>query len=175
MSDQQMAAFLATVEHKAYRMALFAVKNRDDALDIVQDAMLQLVQRYSEKKSDEWPPLFYRILENRITDTHRQKRWSKLFMPWRDSDDEGMPTDAIADVRQLSQPERLQQNRAMQRLQTALQNLPLRQQQVYLLRHWEGLDVKQTATAMACSEGSVKTHLSRALSTLKAQLAQDWP
>lgn len=172
-----MASFLASVEHKAYRMALYALKQRDDALDAVQDAMLQLVQNYGGRPESEWPPLFHRILQNRIQDGHRRKRWTRLLTPWRhESDDSGMPaTDALTDHSQLPQSERLQQERAMARLQKALQGLPLRQQQAYLLRHWEGLDVKETAQAMACSEGSVKTHLSRALTVLKKELAEDWP
>jgi RNA polymerase sigma-70 factor, ECF subfamily len=175
MSDQQMAKFLASVEQRAYRMALFAVHNRDDALDIVQDAMLQLVQRYGARTEQEWAPLFYRIVQNRITDTHRKKRWAKLMLTWREEADEHPTHAEIADTQQVTQADHLQQSRAMQRLQSALQNLPHRQQQAYLLRHWEGLDVKQTALAMRCSEGSVKTHLSRALSALRNELAEEWP
>lgn len=175
MSDPQMARFLASVEHRAFRMAMVAVRHRDDALDIVQDAMLQLVQRYSGHPAEQWPPLFQRILQNRITDCHRSKRWSRLLMPWREESENEGPAFEIVDSRQLPQAEQLQQTRAMQRLQDALQSLPLRQQQAYLLRHWEGLDVKQTADAMHCSQGSVKTHLSRALVALKRALAQDWP
>ena len=172
-----MASFLASVEHRAYRMALYALKQRDDALDAVQDAMLQLVQNYSGHSEAEWPPLFHRILHNRIQDGHRRRRWTRLLTPWRDhADDDGIDlTLDIADSRQQPQAERLHQERAMTRLQKALHDLPLRQQQAYLLRHWEGLDVKATAQAMRCSEGSVKTHLSRALATLKKELAEDWP
>lgn len=175
MSDREMAAFLATVEQKAFRMAMFAVRNRDDALDIVQEAMLQLVQRYRHNPATEWPPLFHRILQNRIMDCHRGKRWSRLLMPWRNEAEDDFTGFDIADPLQLSQADQLQQTRAMSRLQTALQQLPLRQQQAFLLRHWEGLDVKQTADAMGCSQGSVKTHLSRALVALKTALAEDWP
>ena len=161
-----MASFLASVEQKAYRMALFAVKHRDDALDIVQDAMLQLVQRYGGRPATEWPPLFHRTLQNRSMDAHRSKRWSRMLTPWREEPEAGDGPIDLADPRQLPQAERLQQDRAMARL---------RQQQAYLLRHWEGLDVKETAQAMRCSEGSVKTHLSRALAALKRELAEDWP
>ncbi len=170
-----MATFLASVEQRAYRMALFAVRNRDDAMDVVQDAMLQLVQRYGARSEQEWAPLFYRIVQNKITDAHRKKRWARVMMPWRDDTDEHSTHAEIADQQQPSQAEQLQQSRAMQRLQAGLHKLPHRQQQAYLLRHWEGLDVKQTAQAMSCSEGSVKTHLSRALSALKIELAEDWP
>lgn len=96
-------------------------------------------------------------------------------MPWREDPDDGDAVTALADSSQLPQAERLQQDRAMARLQAALQDLPVRQQQAYLLRHWEGLDVKQTADAMHCAEGSVKTHLSRALAHLKKELTEDWP
>ena len=171
-----MASFLASVEHRAYRMALYAVKHRDDALDIVQDAMLQLVQNYSGQPAEQWPPLFHRILQNRITDRHRRQQFSRLFMPWQQERADGSSQQIeLADEHQPDQPERLQQDRAMARLQQALHGLPLRQQQAWLLRHWEGLDVKQTARAMGCTEGSVKTHLSRALAHLKQQLAEDWP
>jgi RNA polymerase sigma-70 factor (ECF subfamily) len=175
MSDPKMASFLAAVEQKAYRMALFSVKHRDDALDIVQDAMLQMVQRYGGHPDTEWPALFHRILQNRIMDSHRSKRWSRMLMPWRDESDESGASFEIADYRQIPQAERLQQSRAMQRLHNAFLSLPHRQQQAYLLRHWEGLDVKQTAYAMRCSEGSVKTHLFRALAHLKKELSEDWP
>lgn len=172
-----MASFLASVEHKAYRMAMFALKQREEALDAVQDAMLQLVQNYSGHSATEWPPLFHRILQNRIQDAHRRKKWSRLLIPWRDQPDDAAQevTYDVADKQQLPQADRLQQDRAMKRLHTALQNLPLRQQQAYLLRHWEGLDSKETALAMNCSEGSVKTHLSRALAVLRRELAEDWP
>lgn len=175
MTDNAMAQFLASVEQKAFRMAMFAVRNRDDALDIVQDAMFKLVQRYSSHDAAEWPPLFFRILHHRITDQHRRNTWASWLYPKRNAteDDNGIPD--IADPGQLPQDELLHQGRAMSRLQKALQELPLRQQQAYLLRHWQGLDVKSTAIAMSCSEGSVKTHLSRALAALKNELAEDWP
>jgi RNA polymerase sigma-70 factor (ECF subfamily) len=175
MSDLEMASFLASVEQKAFGMAMFALKNREQALDTVQDAMLQLVQRYRQRPAEEWPPLFHRILQNAITDQHRKRRWSQLIRPWRDEADEQWGQNAVPDTQQVPQAEHLHQARAFKRLQQALQQLPLRQQQAYLLRHWEGLDVKATALAMQCSEGSVKTHLSRALAALKIELAEDWP
>jgi RNA polymerase sigma-70 factor, ECF subfamily len=175
MSDLEMASFLASVEQKAFAMAMLALKNREQALDTVQEAMLQLVQRYRQRPAEEWPPLFHRILQNAITDQHRRRRWSQLIRPWRDEADEQWCTNTVADPQHVPQAERLQQTRALNRLQQALQNLPRRQQQAYLLRHWQGLDVKATAQAMQCSEGSVKTHLSRALTALKIELAQDWP
>jgi len=175
MTDNAMAQFLASVEQKAFRMAMLAVRNRDDAMDIVQDAMLKLVQRYSSHDVTEWPPLFFRILQHRITDQHRRNTWTRWLYPKRHEQDDDNGIEDVADPGQLSQAEQLDQNRAMLRLQKALHGLPLRQQQAYLLRHWQGLDVNATATAMSCSEGSVKTHLSRALAALKNELSEDWP
>ncbi len=172
MNDVRMSAFLAGVEQRAYRMALVAVRHRDDALDIVQESMLQLVRRYSERPEAEWAPLFFRILQRCITDRHRRQRWARLFgaAPPDDEDWLASLVDASADP-----AEALQRQRALERLLQALSALPLRQQQVFLLRHWQGLDVRDTALAMGCGEGSVKTHLSRALAALREQLKEEWP
>jgi RNA polymerase sigma-70 factor (ECF subfamily) len=169
--------FLATVEKRAFRIARIAVRNDDDALDIVQDAMLQLARRYGQRPRDEWRPLFYRILQNRIRDCQRRRLVrSKLFawLPARAGEDEAAdPQDAAADVAPLP-VERLMADEALRTLETALAALPGRQQQAFLLRNFEGMDVAATAAAMGCSEGSVKTHYSRAVHTLRAQLGEAW-
>jgi RNA polymerase sigma-70 factor, ECF subfamily len=168
--------FLAGIERRAFRMAEFATHNRDDALDLVQDAMLQFVRRYRERPAAERAPLFYRVLENRILDWYRTRRsrgrwWVRLFQDDADEDPlEMFPADASAGPLHA-----LQRERSMSRLESTLQALPLRQQQVFLLRVWEGLDVADTARAMGVGEGSVKTHLSRALTRLRAELGEEWP
>ncbi|HET8710019.1 MAG TPA: RNA polymerase sigma factor [Spongiibacteraceae bacterium] len=170
-------AFLAASERRAYRMALLATKRSADALDIVQDAMLQLVQHYRQRTPQEWPPLFQRILQNRIMDWHRQQaRQSRWF--WQkgainlNGDDDEDPIAIIEDPRENNPQELLQRASDVETVLRVVERLPLRQQQAFLLRAWEGLDVAETAAAMQCSEGSVKTHLFRALQTLRAALAE---
>lgn len=171
-------AFLAGVERRALRMAEFATRDRDEALDLVQDAMLRFVRRYHDRPAPERAPLFYRVLENRILDWHRQRQrqgrwWQRIY---HDSD-----ADEEDPISQLPAPESagplsvLERERSMSRLEAALQALPLRQQQVFLLRVWEGLDVASTARALALSQGSIKTHLSRALARLRTELDEEWP
>ena len=168
-------AFLAASERRAYRMALLATKRSADALDIVQDAMLQLVQNYRQRTPQEWPLLFQRILQNRILDWHRQQTrqrrwfWSAPVV----EEDEEDPIAQIVDSRENNPAELLQRAGDIETVSKAVEQLPLRQQQAFLLRVWEGLDVAQTAEAMACSEGSVKTHLFRALQTLRAALESE--
>jgi RNA polymerase sigma-70 factor (ECF subfamily) len=168
-------AFLAGVERRALRMAEFATRDREEALDIVQDSMLRFVGRYRDRASSEWAPLFYRVLENRIFDWHRRRRvrwWLQLF---GGEDDEADPA-AAQPANAASDPlHALQRGNSMDRLQRAVQSLPLRQQQVFLLRVWEGLDVVATARAVGVSKGSVKTHLSRALARLRHELGEEWP
>jgi RNA polymerase sigma-70 factor, ECF subfamily len=169
-----MHVFLAEIEHRAFRMAQLATGNRDDALDIVQDAMMKLVQKYSAHDKASWKPLFYSILESRILDWHRRQQVRNRFRSWLhwDAEDEDAE-DALAQhpAEIGSIPDfQLQDAQFMQNLELALQDLPLRQQQVFLLRIWEGLDISQTATAMQCSESSVKTHYARALKKLREQL-----
>jgi len=148
--------------------------HEDDALDAVQDAMLQLARAYADRPSQEWKPLFYRILENRIRDMQRRRTVRGrviAWLPFRGDEDEEEP-DPIA---QAPSPEpqpvrRLELDEAVGALEKALGGLPRRQQQAFLLRALEGLDVAATAAAMGCSEGSVKTHYFRAVQALRAQL-----
>jgi RNA polymerase sigma-70 factor (ECF subfamily) len=177
---RELDRFLADIERKAFRIAQVALRNEDDALDAVQDAMLQLVRAYSARPPEEWKPLFYRILENRIRDLQRRRTVRGRVMswlPWQGADDEeGEAADPIAAARSLEpQPlARLEIDEAMGALEAALGRLPPRQRQAFLLRNFEGLDVAQTAAAMGCTDGSVKTHYFRALQQLRAELGEFW-
>ena len=172
--ERTLEQFLKSVERRALRMAEFATGNRDEALDLVQDAMFGFVRHYAAKPAGEWTPLFYRVLDSRLNDWHRRRqvrsRWMTVFTRAPQDDDE---TDEIAQAPDLSDPGpllRLVGGEATRDLDAALGRLPLRQRQAFLLRVWEGLDVAATANAMRCSEGSVKTHLSRALTALRRAL-----
>ena len=174
--SRALSQFLAGVEVRAFKIAQAALRHEDDALDAVQDAMLQLARAYSNRPAEEWKPLFYRILENRIRDMQRRRTVRNRVMSWlpfRAESDEDEP-DPIAEAAS-EEPlpmRRLEIAEAMAALEKALETLPRRQQQAFLLRTMEGLDVAQTAQAMGCSEGSVKTHYFRALQTLRAQLGE---
>ena len=170
-----MHVFLAEIQGRAFRMAQLATGNREDALDIVQDAMTKLVQKYSNHDRASWKPLFYRILESRILDWHRRQQVRNRFRSWLHWDDDEETEDALeqqpAEANCIPDIQ-LQDAQFLQSLENALQDLPLRQQQVFLLRIWEGLDISQTAAAMQCSESSVKTHYARALEKLKFLLKE---
>lgn len=173
-------AFLASVERRAYRMALLATREPADALDIVQDAMLKLVQRYQGRTHQEWPLLFQRILQNRILDWHRSqtrnRRWLVFWQPVQ-NDDESVedPLEQIPDEREHNPAELLAQADDMGIVLKSVEALPIRQQQAFLLRAWEGLDIAATAAVMECSEGAVKTHYFRALHRLRAALQPEVP
>jgi len=166
--------FLAGVELRAFKIAQAALRHEDDALDAVQDAMLQLARAYADRPEQEWKPLFYRILENRIRDMQRRRTVRGRVMSWLPlrGEDEDEEPDPVAQA-QSPEPQplrRLELDEAVGALEKALGQLPRRQQQAFLLRTLEGLDVAGTAAAMGCSEGSVKTHYFRALQALRAQL-----
>jgi RNA polymerase sigma-70 factor (ECF subfamily) len=170
--------FLVSVEKRAFRIARIAVRHDDDALDIVQDAMLQLARRYAQRPADEWRPLFYRILQNRIRDCQRRRKVRARLLSWlpgwkADEEEVADPYDGVADARPLPQ-DLAATDQAMTKLEEALRELPGRQQEAFMLRNFEGMDVAQTAAAMGCSEGSVKTHYSRAVHTLREQLGAAW-
>lgn len=176
---QALDRFLAGIERRAFRIARIATGDEDEALDVVQDSMLKLVQNYGTREELEWGPLFHRILQSRIRDWYRRTRVRNRWRQWfnRDDhcDDRDDPIETIADTDAQPLDERLKQKRACDALDQALRTLPLRQQQAFLLRAWEELDVAQTAAAMGCSEGSVKTHYFRAVHTLRKCLGEHWP
>ena len=168
--------FLAGVELKAFKIAQAALRHEDDALDAVQDAMLQLVRAYAHRPAEQWKPLFYRILENRIRDMQRRRTVRGRVIAWLpfrgdEGDDEPDPI-AQAPSPEPQPPRRLELDQAVAGLEKALGELPGRQRQAFLLRALEGLDVAETAAAMGCSQGSVKTHYFRALQALRAQLGE---
>lgn len=169
-------SFLREVERRALRMAEFSTGNREDALELVQDSMLAFVRHYAEKPRGEWTPLFYRVLDSRILDFHRRQKVRSRWLSWLpvgtgNNDDEAIDTLAmVPDEAEPGPLRRLADGEVGGALDAALKALPLRQRQCFLLRVWEGLDVAATALAMQCSEGSVKTHLSRALSALRLRL-----
>lgn len=155
-------------------MAELATGNRDDALELVQEAMFKLVRRYARRPEGEWPALFHRILQHTIRDWARRRRVRFRWLSWwSDSGSEETqhaPEPEFADPAGRDPETRVAQEDAMSTLMAELQALPLRQQQAFLLRVWEGLDVAQTACAMGCSQGSVKTHLARAMGRLRGVL-----
>lgn len=166
-------AFLAGVERRAYRVAELALGHREDALDIVQESMIKLV-RYRDRPAADWSPLFWSILRRQLTDRHRRNAVRRRVMGWL-----GRADEAREDLLE-SQPDpgedparRHAQGQAWQALSLALQDLPRRQRECFLLRELQGLDVADTARAMGCSQGSVKTHLSRAMAALRITL-EEW-
>ena len=167
--------FLAGVEKRAFKIAQLGLRNDDDALDAVQDSMMKLVQSYGSRSVEEWRPLFYRILANRIRDMQRRRTVRGRIMAWlpiRADDDEEFDPIAEAPSHDPGPAKRLELDEAIGVLETAVAELPPRQQQAFLLRNFEGLDVAATASAMGCSEGSVKTHYFRALESLRAKLGE---
>ncbi len=177
--SRQLADFLAATERRAFRIAQIALRHDQDALDAVQDAMLRLVRRYARRPAAEWPPLFYRILENGIRDMQRRRRTRSgvlAWLPWRGADDEHDELDPVAQAPDPAPTPAAQVQTAetLQALERAVAALPARQRQAFLLRSIEGMDVAATAQVMGCSEGSVKTHYFRALQFLRGQLGEYW-
>ena len=178
LADQltnRLDRFFADIEKRAYHMANYALGNPDDALDAVQEAMIGLVERYSNRPAEEWRPLFYTILHSRIRDRQRRSSVRKRFGGFlsllnRDADQDADPFQEVQDHAAQDPEQSMSNEDTGAAIEQALKKLPWRQQQTFLLRIWEGCSVKQTAKVLGCSEGSVKTHLSRAMTTLREEL-----
>ena len=171
-----MSDFLASVERRAFKQAIFSVQEEQAALDIVQDAMLRLAEKYADKPAAELPLLFQRIVQNAIRDHFRRTKvrstWTTLLsnLGMRDDGEEADPLETMEFEDDSNIPAspaaQLEQSQVMEAIEKAVESLPGRQREAFMLRYWEELDVSETAKVMGCSEGSVKTHCSRATHSL---------
>jgi len=178
---EELNAFLMSVERRAFKRTAFAVRDEDAALDIVQDAMIRLAQSYADRPTNEWPMLFQRILSNATLDWfRRQKVRNAVFVNMGDVEasaggDEDNDFNLL-EALQIDEPgtegadDSASRTEILTIIEEEIQNLPARQREAFLLRYWEELDVAETAAAMGCSDGSVKTHCSRAVQALSKAL-----
>jgi RNA polymerase sigma-70 factor (ECF subfamily) len=177
---QELSDFLTQVERRAFKQTAYAVRDEHAALDIVQDAMMKLAEKYAMRPANEFPMLFQRILQNTMRDFWRRQKvrniWTSLLSSFsitgedgEDSDPLEVLTSANPDAR--DEPEaQLEQRQTMALIEEALTKLPTRQREAFVMRYWEDMDVAETALAMGCSQGSVKTHCSRAVRALATKL-----
>ncbi len=177
-SSQELSDFLRDVERRAFKQTVYAVRDEHVALDIVQDTMLKLAEKYADKPVAEYPMLFQRILQNTMKDFWRRQKvrnlWTTLlssFGAGQDGEEDHDPLDTIDVGDESSNPAvQLERSQTMKIIEKALEKLPARQREAFILRYWEDMDVAETAELMGCSQGSVKTHCSRALHTMAALL-----
>jgi RNA polymerase sigma-70 factor (ECF subfamily) len=177
-TTKELSDFLAQVERRAFKQAAYAVRDDHAALDIVQDAMMRLAEKYGTRPATEFPMLFQRILQNAILDHFRRNKvrnlWTTLFSPFSSGDDEEeydlLETLAGEGDKADDPVATLDRAQTMKLIETAIRRLPSRQREAFVLRYWQELDVAETANIMGCSQGSVKTHCSRAVHTLSALL-----
>lgn len=180
-TSKELSNFLEGVERRAYKHAVYMVRNDESALDIVQDAMIKLSEKYGDKPAEELPLLFQRILQNTILDFFRREKvrnnWVSLFsnISANNQDDDNFDLLEIHAAEEGSEAaesteKKLEREQVLNIIDDQIKKLPTRQREAFLMRYWEDMDVAETAIAMGCSEGSVKTHCSRATHALAASL-----
>lgn len=180
-SAQELSDFLSSIEQRAFKQAVYAVRDDDAALDIVQDAMIKLAEKYGDRPAAELPLVFTRILQNRIHDWFRRQKvrntWVTLFSNMGNKsheDDDFDPLESLSapedSVIHQDAAQKLEQSQLLQALESEISKLPVRQREAFLMRYWDELSISETAKAMSCSEGSVKTHCSRATQALAKAL-----
>ena len=177
---QELSDFLTQVERRAFKQTAYAVRDEHAALDIVQDAMMKLAEKYAMRPANEFPMLFQRILQNTMRDFWRRQKvrniWTSLLSSFSVTGEDGEDSDPLevltsTDNDARVEPEaQLEQRQTMALIEDALTKLPARQREAFVMRYWEDMDVAETALAMGCSQGSVKTHCSRAVRALAATL-----
>jgi RNA polymerase sigma-70 factor, ECF subfamily len=180
-TSKEMSEFLASVERRAFKQCVYAVRDEDAALDIVQDSMMKLAEKYSTRPIEELPLLFQRITQNSIRDYYRRSKtrstWISSFSSFGKSGEDNEDHDILETLEtenegniSPSPSAQLEQSQTLKIIEDAIEKLPARQREAFLLRYWEELNVAETAEAMGCTEGSVKTHCSRATDTLSKLL-----
>lgn len=179
-TEQELSDFLKNVEKRAFKRSIYHVRDEEAALDIVQDSMMKLAQHYGDKPAAELPMLFQRILANTTLDWFRRRKTrNALFSNMSDFESAGEDGDfdILETLESLSSSEgtesaqdATERAQILQEIELAVQDLPGRQREAFLMRYWEEMDVAETALAMGCSEGSVKTHCSRAVQALSKSL-----
>ena len=177
-TSKELSDFLESVERRAFKQTAYAVHDDHSALDIVQDAMMKLAEKYGDKPSAEFPMLFQRILQNTTRDYWRRQKvrnlWTTLLSSFGGANEDGDERDPLEtiDVEDDSdEPSvQLERKQTIKLIENALEKLPARQREAFLLRYWEEMDVAETASIMGCSDGSVKTHCSRAVHALAEEL-----
>jgi RNA polymerase sigma-70 factor (ECF subfamily) len=176
-SVRELSSFLEEVERRAFRQTAYAVHDDHAALDIVQDSMMKLAHKYADKPAEEFPMLFQRILQNTTRDYWRRQKirnlWTTLlssFGAGADGDDRD-PLETIDVGDNSHEPSvQLERSQTLSVIEDALRKLPTRQREAFVLRYWEDMDVATTASIMGCSQGSVKTHCSRAVHAMAIEL-----
>jgi len=179
-TERELSDFLKSVEKRAFKRSVYHVRDEEAALDIVQDSMMKLAEHYGDKPINELPMLFQRILSNCTLDWfRRQKTRNALFSnmsafesPEGDGEFDLLETYLASDSSQQVESAEDSTRRAqiLREIEVHIQELPTRQREAFLMRYWEEMDVAETAAAMGCSEGSVKTHCSRAVQALSKAL-----
>ncbi len=180
-TDKELSSFLEGVERRAFKHALYTVRNEESALDIVQDSMIKLSEKYGDKPAAELPLLFQRILQNTILDFFRREKvrntWVSLISNITPNNQDDNNFDLLESYTaeegteaSESTADKHEREQVLSIIDAEIQKLPARQREAFLMRYWEDMDVAETATAMGCSEGSVKTHCSRATHALAASL-----
>lgn len=180
-STQELSDFLEGIERRAFKRAMYALRDEDAALDVVQDAMIKLSERYGDRPAEEFPLIFQRILQNAINDHFRRQKvrnmWVSVFSSFgsADADDDDLdPLESLlpeaGSIQAESAADKVSREQTLAIIEQELSRLPARQREAFLLRYWEDMDVAETASVMGCSEGSVKTHCFRAAHTLAQAL-----
>ena len=177
---QELSDFLTQVERRAFKQTAYAVRDEHAALEIVQDAMMKLAEKYAMRPANEFPMLIQRTLQNTMRDLLRRQKvrniWTSLLSSFSVTGEDGEDSDPLevltsTDNDARVEPEaQLEQHQTMALIEDALTKLPARQREAFVMRYWEDMDVAETALAMGCSQGSVKTHCSRAVRALAATL-----
>lgn len=177
-TSKELSDFLVSVEQRAFKKTAYSVKDDHAALDIVQDAMMKLAEKYADKPANELPMLFHRILQNTMRDFWRRQKvrnvWTTLLSSFGGANEDGSERDPLETIDvedEDDQPSvQLERKQTINLIEKALEKLPARQREAFLLRYWEEMDVAETASIMGCSDGSVKTHCSRAVRALSKEL-----